>query len=225
MLADAVVHDGPQAKSEASWILGLIGSREAFEALLELSRSESWKLRSSALNAIGKLKDLTPEDRARLEDRIREVLSDTDEVIYVRKDAAYTSGSQGICGLLGLLVGALDDAHYAVRFSAAEAIRDLSKGECEDVAVDLIGGLPDLDAIGTAAALHASQDLPPARKLDVAEAVVAAWAGSEPAPEVALARLLAGIEPETSQGRARLEALRAQLPADSWKTRALLGTE
>ena len=225
MLADAVVHDGPQAKSEAGWILGLIGSREAFEALLELSRSESWKLRSSALNAIGKLKDLTREDRARLEERLSEVLTDTDEIVYVRKDAAYTSGSQGICGLLGLLVGALEDVHYAVRFSAAEAIRDLSEDEAEHVAVEIIGGLPGLDAVGTAAALHASQDLPPARKLDVAEAVLTTWVGPEPASEVALARLLADIEPETSKGRARLEALRAKLPADSWKIRALLGTQ
>jgi HEAT repeat protein len=225
MLADAVAHDGPRAKAEASWILGLIGSREAFEALLELSRSESWNLRSSALNAIGKLEDLTCEDRARLEERIYQVLTDTGETIYVRKDAAYTSGSQGICGSLGLLVGALEDGHYAVRFSAAEAIRELSRGECKHISVEITRALPDLDAIGIAAALHASRDLPPARKLDVAEAVVAAWAGSEPEAEVALARLLVDVKPETSQGEARLEALRAKLPADSWKTRALLGKE
>jgi len=225
MLADAVAQDGPDAKSEASWILGLIGSREAFQALLDLSRSESWKLRSSALNAIGKLEDLTSEDRARLEDRIREVLTDTDEVFYVRKDAAYTSGRQGMCGSLGLLIGALDDTHYAVRLSAAEAIRDLSKGECEDVAGDLIDALPGLDAIGIAAALHASRNLPPGRKLDVAEGALSAWAGSEAQVEVAVARLLAGIEPGTSQDTRRLENLKKQLPADSWKTRALLGTE
>ena len=225
MLADAVAQDGPRAKSEASWILGLIGSREAFEALLDLSRSESWKLRSSALNAIGKLKDLTHEDRARLEERIYEVLTDTDEIFYVRKDAAYASGRQGICGSLGLLVAALEDAHYSVRFSAAEAIRDLSGGECEDVGGELVEALPGLDAIGVAAMLHASQDLTPAQKLDIAEAAMTVWAGSRPQVEVAVSRLLAGIEPETSQGGARLEALRGELPADSWKTRAFFGGE
>jgi hypothetical protein len=225
MLAGAVVHDADRAKSEASWILGLIGSREAFEALLDLSRSESWKQRSSALNAIGKLKDLTDEDRGRLEQRIHEVLSDTDEVFYVKKDAAYASGRQGICGSIRLLVAALGDAHYSVRFSAAEAIRDLCGTGCDDVAMELLSVLPGLDTIGIAAALHASQDLTPTRKLDVAEAAVAEWEESAPQLEVALAGLLAGMEPATSEDRERLEALSEKLPPESWKTQAFLGSE
>jgi hypothetical protein len=224
MLTDAVMHDAPEAKSEASWIAGLVGSREAFEALLDLSRSESWKLRSSALNAIGNLNDLTAEDRTRLEERIAEVLTDPGEVFYVKKDAAYSAGGQGLCGSLGLLVGALADRHCAVRFSASEAIRDLSKAGCENVAAEIIAGLRDADEVGTTAALRACQDLPVAGKLDAAEAALAARCASKPPVQIAVAKLLAGIAPDTPKAEARLAALR-RLTTDSWKTRGFLGSQ
>jgi HEAT repeat protein len=225
MLTDAVLDNTARAKSEASWILGLIGSREAFEALFELSRSEDWKLRSSALSAIGKLEDLTDEDMARLELRVGEVLTDAGEVVYVRKDAAYATGKQGLCGVLGLLVDALADPHQAVRFSAAEAIRELSRGTCESIGPGLLAGLPHMDALTTAAALHAAGDLPAEEKIDLAEAVATGWTDTQAQVEVALARLLAGLAPGESADRTRLEALLRKLPEDSWKARAYLGTQ
>jgi len=225
MLTEAIVHGSPPAKSEASWILGLIGSREAFDPLLDLSRSDNWKMRSSALNAIGKLEDLTAEDLSRLEVRISEVLVDKDEVFYVKKDAAYASGKQNLCGVIALLVGALKEKHYAVRFSAAEAIRDLSGDGCSDVASEIIRELPDLDNVETAAALHACRDLPAATKLEVAEAAFSGRSASGPQAGVALARFLAAIDPETAEDEARLENLRDGLPRDAWEIRAFLNTE
>jgi HEAT repeat protein len=225
MLAEAVIEDGPLAKSEASWILGLIGSREAFDPLLGLSRAEGWQQRSSALNAIAKLNDLTPPDLERLAARIDEVLADTSEVFYVRKDAAYASGRQAICGSLGLLIRALEDRHYAVRFSAAEAIRDLSKSDCRQVAEMIAARLPEMRQVGAAAALYAAGSLPPAEKLLVAEALMASRPALTTCEETALARLLAGVEPETSEDRKRLDEVARRLPGDDWRIRAIMGSE
>jgi HEAT repeat protein len=217
MLADAVMEDNPSAKSEASWILGLIGSPEAFDPLLELSHAETWQQRSSALNAVGKLNDLTVEDLARLEARIHEVLGDPGEVFYVRKDAVYACGRQTLCGSLGLLIGVLEDGHQAVRFSAAEAIKDLAESGCGHVAGMLAASLPGMNEIGVAAALHAAGGLDPEAKLDIAEALTASKAVLSPHEEVALAGLLSGLEPETPRDSKRLDAVRRTLPADSWR--------
>jgi HEAT repeat protein len=223
MLAEAVIEDSPRAKSEASWILGLIGRREAFGPLLEMTRAQEWHQRSSALNAIGKLDSLSDDDLDRLRSRIREVLTDDSEVIYVRKDAAYACGRQAVCSLLDLRAETLDDPHYAVRFAAAEAIKQLSASGCEDAGEVLSARVREMDGIGVVAALHAAGGLPHSEKLRIAEVLEESRQRLDPHEEIALAGLLGGVEPETSLDRERLEALMLTLPQDSWKVRAALG--
>jgi HEAT repeat protein len=223
MLAEAVTDGGPKAKAEASWILGLIGSREAFDPLLELSRAEGWKLRSSAINALAKLDNLSRNDLERLEERVRQVLADPHEVCYVKKDAAYACGAQGLCGSLDLLCRALEDQHFAVRFSAAEAIRDLSEASCAAVAETVVAQLGNMGPAGTAALLHAAGKLTPAEKLEVAEALIASKPALASHEKVALARLLGGTEPRTPEDTERLDAIIQDLGQDSWKVQALVG--
>jgi hypothetical protein len=225
MLTRAILGGTPSAQSEASWILGLIGSPQAFDPLLELSRAEGWQQRSSALNALAKLDDLSAEDLDRLEGRAGEVLSDTGEVFYVKKDAAYACGRQHLCGSLGLLINALDTNHQAVRFTAAEAVKDLAEFGCGKVADLLAANLPEMSEIGVAAGLYAARGLGPEAELDVAEGLIAARPVLTDHDEVALAGLLARIAPETERDRKRLDALMVKMPSDSWKVKALVKPE
>ena len=73
-----------------------------------VSRAPGWKQRSSALNALAKLKHLSAAQRDALEARVKEVLYDADEVFYVKKDAAYAAGRQGLAGALPRLIEALE---------------------------------------------------------------------------------------------------------------------
>jgi HEAT repeat protein len=220
MLAEAVRSGNDRARTEASWILGLIGDHRGFDALLELSQADAWKLRSSALNAIGKLKALSDEDRDRLGERIVEVFTDPDEVFYVKKDAAYSVGGQGLCDLLPLLVGGLDNDHYSVRFSCSEAIRDLTEAGCSDVAQALGDQIADMSTRARVAALHAAQVLPTDERLDVAAAALEFMAGESEA--LAIARIIRTTEPETNAQKERIGKITEALPAEFWSVRALL---
>jgi hypothetical protein len=90
---------------------------------------------------------------------------------------------------------------------------------------ELIAHLPGVNGVGLAATLYAAGGLTPDRQLDIADAAAALRGAPSSADEVALARLLAGIVPETARDIERLEALKGRLPKDSWKARAFLGTD
>jgi HEAT repeat protein len=222
MLCEAVLEDGHRAQAEASWILGLIGKRKAFDPLLELSYAESWKLRSSALNATGKLKKLPEEDKARLSDRIREVLEDDDEVFYVKKDAVFAAGMQKLSDMLEYLLLALEHDHYSVRFAAAKAIREISRTSSDLVGRELLVHVPHFSASGLVAGLHAAHELPPGKKLEMAESVRRLPIHEEVHVGVALARLLNTVEPENDNQEERLGDLREILAGRSWQAAAML---
>ncbi|HVP56817.1 MAG TPA: HEAT repeat domain-containing protein, partial [bacterium] len=89
MLCDEVRRGNDLAKDEASWILGLMEAPAALDALMELSYSKDWKHRSGAINSLARLKGLSADDDRKVEQRVADVLRDRNEVVYVRKDAAY----------------------------------------------------------------------------------------------------------------------------------------
>jgi HEAT repeat protein len=225
MLAEAVRGDSDRARAEASWILGLIGNPNGFDALLELTYAASWKLRSSALGALGKIEGLDDDERDRLGERLAEVLADHDEVYYVRKDAAYAGGNQHLCAALPLLLEGLEADHYSVRYAAAEAIRKLTAAECSDVAGVMADRLPDLSAAALVAGLYACHDLPAGERLDLAEAALELDRIEEPGVALAVARLLGAVEPETEAEENRLAALRERVPRQSWAVGAYLGAD
>jgi hypothetical protein len=220
MLAEAARTGNERAQAEASWILGLIGSNEGFEALLDLSLADSWKIRSSGLNSIGKLKELSDADKGRLSDRIRQVLTDTGEIFYVKKDAAYAVGKQEMCGLLSLLIDSFDEDHYSVRFASAEAVRDIAEAGCTDVADMVMDRMPDMTPAALVAALHAAHSLTVDARLDIAEAALDAMTGEPVA--LAIARLVGTIEAETASHERRIENIGEALPEAYWPARALL---
>jgi HEAT repeat protein len=200
MLSEAVREGNDGAQAEASWILGLIGNPDAFDALLELSHSESWKLRSSGLNALGKLKDLSTGHQEKLLERIGEILSDETEIYYVKKDAAFAAGNQHLCGSLDLLASSLEADHYAIRFASSEAIRSLAENGCAGVAETITKGLISASPVGLIAMLHAAHTLEAGDKKDIAEAVLDLPASTEASVAYAVAKLLNTTDQEQGQG-------------------------
>jgi HEAT repeat protein len=221
MLSEAVVRDSDRARAEASWILGVIGDSGGFEALLTLSRSDSWKLRSSALNSLGKLEDLSSSQGDLLTGRIEEVLADDSEVFYVTKDAAYAAGAQGLADLATPLVRTLEADHYSARWAAAEALRELSDIDSTAVTATLLEAFPGLDVRPAVAALHAARDLPVDSQLSLAERATESPAFENEAVKLAVARLVAGL-PNEGPGRERVRSLRSRLPEESWAIRSVL---
>jgi HEAT repeat protein len=222
MLSAAVLEDGPRARAEAGWILGIIGSPAAFGPLMELSYDENWKLRSSALNAIGKLKDLSGDDREQLEVRIEEIASDADEVFIVKKDAMYAAGKQHICGALDHVLGMLEHDHYSARFAAAEAIQDLSAGSCEAIGEMLLERVAGASSVGAVACLHAAHEMPGGVKLDIAEAALERDDIDDVHMGVAVARLLKTVEPEGKSRQRRFDDAVRKVTEHSWQAASMI---
>jgi hypothetical protein len=221
MLSAAVLEDNDLARSEASWILGLIGDPEAFAPLMELSRAVGWKQRSSALSALAKLRDLSTAEKESLEERVKEVFGDPGEVFYVKKDAAFTAGRQELIGALPWLIESLEADHYSVRYASAEAMRDLSEEHGDAVYDELHENIARLSSLATTNALYAAGELSDRRKLAIVDAVLASDMSGEVHIGVAVARLLSTVEEGKSRQR-REDRLLAALPKDSWQVRAML---
>ena len=224
MLTEAVLYDSERSQSEAAWILGLIGGPGAFDALMRLSLAEGWKQRSAGLNALAKLNDLSPSQEEALEERLKDVLADSREVFYVRKDAAYAVGRQQIIGALPLLAEALESDHYSVRYASAEAMRGLSESHGGEVYEALLERVPDYSSLAKTNAVYAAGCLPDAQKLAIVDAVLESGRPLEVHVGVALARLLSTIEGEDSRKR-REERLLAAVPEGAWEVGAVLESE
>jgi hypothetical protein len=200
----------------------------ALDALVELSYSKDWRQRSGAINSLARLKDLREDDERRLEKRVAEILKDGREVFYVKKDAAFATGNRRYYGLIPDLVACLDHAHYSVRYSAAEALRQLSRDatagspDVRDlIAEGLKTSLPDLDPLGLVPAIYAATDLPADRNMDVAEAALGLRRSGETEVAVAIAKLLKSVKPEKDAQQRRLEGLTSRL-AQTWEVKAVL---
>jgi hypothetical protein len=231
MLCDQVRRGNDLAKAEASWILGLMETPDALDALMEISYSRDWRERSGAINSLARLKGLREDDERRLEKRVAEVLEDGNEVFYVKKDAAFAAGNRKYYGLIPDLVACLDHAHYSVRYSSAEALRQLSRDatagspDMRDlIAEGLKASLPHLDPLGLVPAIYAATNLPADRTMDVAEAALGLGISQETEVAVAIAKLLKSVKPERDAQRRRLDGLISRLP-QAWEVRAVLARE
>ena len=234
MLSDVVLTGDDLSRGEASWILGLIADPGAFDALMELARSQDWKLRSNSLNALARLKGLSADDENQLSEIVAEILENPTEVSYVRKDAIFTAGNRRYCDLVPLLADCLDDAHYSVRFASAEALRQMSNrpeagtlpvesaSVCPQITEVLEARIPSSSAVVLVAALYAAGLLPTDAKMDVALAALGTSHAGETEVAVAAARLLQSIQPGTEAARKRLDSLKARLPGQSWEVRSVL---
>jgi HEAT repeat len=227
MLCDEVRHGNDRAKSEASWILGLMETPAAFDALMDLSRSEDWRQRSGALNSLARLKGLSDADERELQKRAEDVFADGGEVFYVKKDAAFVVGSRKYYSLIPDLVACLSDVHYSVRYSAAEALRQLAR-EATTATPDVPGriagalkaAMPGLDPLGLVPAVYAATDLPAEMKMDVAETALGLKVSRETEVAVAIAELLKPLAPEQEAQRRRLTGLIARLP-QAWEVKSV----
>jgi HEAT repeat protein len=224
MLSAAVREDNDLAKSEASWVLGLIGDADAFDALMDLSHAPGWKQRSSAMSALAKLKDLSDDRKDALEARVKEIFDDPGEVFYVKKDAAFATGRQGLIGVLPWLIEALESDHYSVRYASAEAMRDLSEDHAEEVYRRLLDRIEGLSDLATANALYAAGELSDKHKLAVIDQVLDGDKSGEIHVGVAVARVLATIEEGRNRQR-RADRLLDTLPEEPWQARAMLEPE
>jgi len=224
MLSASVLEDNDLAKSEASWILGLIGDAGAFDALIHLSRAPGWKQRSSALNALAKLRDLSAAQRDALEARAKQVLDDADEVFYVKKDAAYAAGRQELTGALPRLMEALESDHYSVRYASAEAMRGLSLEHGDEVYRGLRGRIGGFSSLATVGALYAAGALTDKQKLAIIDEVLDGGYSGDAHVAVAAARLLATVGEGRNRER-RETRLLAAVPEESWQVRAMLEGE
>ena len=228
MLCNQVRGGNDLAKAEASWILGLMETAGGLDVLMDLSYSEDWRQRSGAINSLARLKGLREDDEQRLEKRVTGVLENEGEVFYVKKDAAFAAGNRRYYALIPQLVNCLADLHYSVRYSAAEALRQLSRDatagtpDVRDlIAEGLKAKLPDLDPLGLVPAIYAATDLPADSKMDVAEAALGLGISQETEVAVAIAKLVKSVKPETAAQRKRLDGLTSSLP-QAWEVRAVL---
>ncbi|HVP58762.1 MAG TPA: HEAT repeat domain-containing protein, partial [bacterium] len=206
--------------------LGLMEAPAAFDALMDLSNSKDWKHRSGAINSLARLKGLSDADDRKIEQRVADVLRDPSEVVYVRKDAAYAAGNRKYYDLIPDLVACFSNAHYSVRYSAAEALRQMAR-EAPTAASDVPGriaselkrGMPGLDPLGLVPAIYAAGELPADMKMDIAEAALGHKLSGETEVSVAIARLLKPINPEREADRKRIKSLIARLP-QTWEVKS-----
>ncbi|MGQ9810815.1 MAG: HEAT repeat domain-containing protein [bacterium] len=220
MLCDAVRSGNDLAKAEASWILGLIGSSKAFDALVDLSRDESWKLRSNGLNSLGKLKGLNEREAAILGERLEEILADTGEVYYVKKDAAFSAGAQSLSKCLPALVNLLSDRHFSARLSAAEAIGEICK-DWEGGSDFLLAKIDTMDQLALLSLLKVACTFEDDLKLKILKKLSQSRRISdENAP--LFAQVLTSIEPRTGKIGEDLKRLREYLSQDHWEIEAIL---
>ena len=126
--------DGKFAMSQAEvslacYLLGEVGSENGKDILLGLTYDGNIRIRSSAVNALGKIKiDSGDEDfRTKISNRLFElVIENSDKKLY-NKDIAYTFSKYPAQQNLDALVGLLSNKFYGVRFLASNALQEYWK--------------------------------------------------------------------------------------------------
>lgn len=103
----------------ALYQLGKSGSAEALGPVLNFARHEDWRVRGSAIDALGRLK-VRKEDESLRRNAILEALRDSVE--NVRRVAAYTLGEARDSAAVPALIAALEDDYYGTRHNAQTAL-------------------------------------------------------------------------------------------------------
>ena len=121
-LAAALPEADDETQASGAWVLGEMGRPEAAAALAALAEDASWRVRATAMNALGKL---GPLDRALVEairPVLEQALADTLGPEFVSKDAAFTAGALGVTAAAPGLCVALGHASLRVRHAAEAAL-------------------------------------------------------------------------------------------------------
>ncbi len=114
----------PEPARAAVYFLGKIGSASAFPTISALAGDPSSKLRGAALDALSQIK--IPESEKNIARIIfTQALGDSSEPI--RRYGAYGLRSTGDRSSLPLLEGLLSDIYYGVRFTARDALIEITK--------------------------------------------------------------------------------------------------
>lgn len=114
----------PESARAAVYFLGKIGSGKAFPALSALAGDPSSKLRPAALDALSQIK-IPGSGKSLARDVFSKALGDSSEAI--RRYGAYGLKSTGDRSSLPLLAPLLSDIHYGVRFTARDAMVEITK--------------------------------------------------------------------------------------------------
>lgn len=99
----------------ALYQLGKNGSADALGPILNFARHEDWRVRGSAIDALGRLK-VQKQDESLRRNAILEALRDSVE--NVRRVAAYTLGEARDSAAVPALDSALEDDYYGTRHNA-----------------------------------------------------------------------------------------------------------
>jgi len=103
----------------ALYQLGKNGSAEALGPVLKYARHEDWRVRGSAIDALGRL-EVQKQDESLRRNAILEALRDSVE--NVRRVAAYTLGEARDSAAVPALITALEDDYYGTRHNARTAL-------------------------------------------------------------------------------------------------------
>ncbi len=109
------------------YLIGESGCVNGKQQILDLARHENKKIRSSSINALGKMKDTENDsdfkkDAAAL---LREISSETGITKLLRKDIAYAMKKFSSYSEIPTLMNMLDDDYFASRFLAAECLSSM----------------------------------------------------------------------------------------------------
>lgn len=112
--------------SLACYVLGEIGKENGKDILLGLTHDDNIRIRSSALNALGKIKvdSADTEFRMKVSNRLIELVNDNSGKKLYNKDIAYAFTKYPEQQNLDALVRLLSNNFYGARFSAASALKD-----------------------------------------------------------------------------------------------------
>jgi hypothetical protein len=115
--------------SLACYLLGEIGRDKGKDILLGLTYDDNIRIRSSAINALGKIKiDSTDADfRMKVSNRLIELISENSGKKLYNKDIAYAFTKYPERQNLDALIHLLSNNFYGARFSAANALGDYWK--------------------------------------------------------------------------------------------------
>jgi HEAT repeat protein len=103
----------------ALYQMGKNGSVEAFVPVLKYAKHEDWRVRGSAIDALGRLK-VRKEDEPVRREAILTALRDPVE--NVRRVAAYTLGEARDTAAVPALISALEDDYYGTRHNVRTAL-------------------------------------------------------------------------------------------------------
>jgi hypothetical protein len=127
--SDGKIALGQAEVSLACYLLGEIGSENGKDILLTLTYDGNIRIRSSAINTLGKIK-IDSEDEnfmTKVANRLIELVNENSDKKLYNKDIAYTFSKYSAQQNLDALVGLLSNKFYGARFLASNALQEYWK--------------------------------------------------------------------------------------------------